>query len=143
MISNQEFLQNLYDAFNKREIETVIIMMQPDVKWANGMQGGFIQGRDGVREYWKKQFELIKPHLEPLKFEIDEKGRSVVTNHQIVRDLDDNLLLEKTVRHVFTIENGLIKVFEIEDSEALSDNKMLQAISDAFNSKMSQEVADK
>jgi len=40
MSSKQQFLKNLYEAFNKREIETIISVMHPDVKWANGMEGG-------------------------------------------------------------------------------------------------------
>jgi len=51
----QELLLNLYDAFHWREFEKILSMMQPDVKWANGMEGGFVYGRDAVREYWLKQ----------------------------------------------------------------------------------------
>jgi len=53
MILNNLFLQNLYDAFNRREIETVLSMMKENVKWANGMEGGFVHGRENVREYWR------------------------------------------------------------------------------------------
>jgi len=113
MISNEEFLQNLYDAFNKREIETVLSMVKENVKWANGMEGGFIYGRDNVREYWRRQFETINPQLEATEFRTDETGRNVVTVHQVVKDLEDNLLADKIVTHIFTIENGLIKTFEI------------------------------
>lgn len=52
MTSEQiQFLQNIYEIFNRREIEALISLMTADVKWANGMEGGFIYGRDGVREY--------------------------------------------------------------------------------------------
>lgn len=117
MNSNQEFFQNLYNAFNKREIETVLSMMKEDVKWANGMDGGFIYGRDNVREYWRRQFEQISPQLAPLKFERDNSGRLTVTVRQIVRDLSGNLLAEKDVEQIFTIEDDLIKIFEIGESE--------------------------
>ena len=129
MVSVRYYLQNLYDAFNRREIEIVLAMMQPDVKWANGMEGGYVYGREAVREYWKKQFELINPQLETLKFETDEKGRNIVTIHQVVLDLEDNVLLDKTVEHLFTIENGLIKTFEIGNLEPFTENKSFQAIS--------------
>lgn len=142
MIPEQEFLQNLYKAFNNCEIETVIAIMMPDVKWANGMQGGFIYGRDAVREYWMKQFELIKSQLEPSSFELDEAGRSVVTNHLVVLDLEGNALLDKKVKHIFTFENGLIKIFEIEDFEPLSTNEDLRAISEEFSYKMSTDNED-
>jgi hypothetical protein len=41
---------------------------------------------------------LLNPQLEPLKFEVDEKDRSVVTIHQIGRDLNGDVLLDKTVK---------------------------------------------
>lgn len=88
MNRDRQFLQNLYEAFNKREIETVISLMHPNVKWANGMEGGFIYGRDRVRDYWEKQFEMIQPQLQTLNFETDEANRSVVSVHQIIRDLE-------------------------------------------------------
>ncbi|HEX8737004.1 MAG TPA: nuclear transport factor 2 family protein [Pyrinomonadaceae bacterium] len=120
MISEQRFLQNLYEAFNRREVEKILSVMQPDVVWANGMEGGFVYGRDAVREYWRKQFEMTRGQLEPLEFQRDENGRSVVTVHLMVRDLEGNLLAEKTVRQIFTIENGLISLFEIgDDAEPL------------------------
>ncbi|HEV7644753.1 MAG TPA: hypothetical protein VGO50_12475 [Pyrinomonadaceae bacterium] len=105
----------------------------------NGMQGGFINGREAVREYWAKQFEFISPHLEPVKFETDDGGRDIVSNHQIVRDLEGNVLLDKTVRHIFTIKNGLVEVFEIEDARPFAENPNLQHISEPFDSRMAED----
>lgn len=121
MSSNQQFLQNLYEAFNKREIETIISQMRPDVKWANGVEGGFVYGRDAVREYWTNQFKVIQVQLETLKFETDEKNRNVVTVHQIVRDLQGNLLADATIQQIFTIENGLIGLYEIGETETIQE----------------------
>ena len=124
MNDNQELLQNLYGAFNKREIETIIAKMHPNVKWANGLEGGFIHGRDAVREYWTNQFKYILPELEPLKFETDEQNRNVVTVHQIVKDLEGNLLADMQVRQIFTIEDGLIILYEIGETDTI--NEMIQ-----------------
>jgi len=124
MSANKEFLQNLYDAFNKREIETIIALMRPDVKWTNGLEGGFVHGRDEVREYWTNQFKAIQPELETLKFETDESGRNIVTVHQIVKDLDGNVLVDTEVRQIFTIEDGLISLYEIGETDTI--NEMIQ-----------------
>ena len=124
MNSNQNFLQNLYDAFNRREIETIIAKMHPNVKWANGLEGGFVHGRDAVREYWTDQFKAIQPELETLKFEIDEQNRNVVTVHQIVKDSDGNVLADAEVRQIFTIENNLISLYEIGETDTI--NEMIQ-----------------
>ncbi|MDY7006099.1 MAG: nuclear transport factor 2 family protein [Cyanobacteriota bacterium] len=121
MSSNQQFLQNLYDAFNNREIETIISFMRPDVKWANGVEGGFVYGRDAVREYWTNQFKDIQPELETLKFETDENNRNVVTVHQVIKDLQGNLLADATVKQIFTIEDGLISLYEIAETETIQE----------------------
>ncbi len=121
MSSNQQFLQNLYDAFNNREIETVISFMRPDVKWANGLEGGFVYGRDAVREYWTNQFKNIQAELKTLKFETDENNRNVVTVHQVIKDLQGNLLADATIQQIFTIESGLISLYEIGETETIQE----------------------
>lgn len=131
MSSNQSFLQNLYDAFNRREIEVIIAVMHPDVKWANGLEGGFVYGRDAVREYWTEQFKHIQPELEVLAFERDENGRDVVTVHQIVKDLQGNVLVDTTIHQIFTIEDGLISRYEIEEPETIKEKIEKAKASDA------------
>ncbi|MFM2304585.1 MAG: hypothetical protein RLZZ135_1997 [Cyanobacteriota bacterium] len=121
MSSHQQFLQNLYDAFNNRELETIVVAMHPDVKWANGVDGGFVYGRDAVREYWINQYQVIQVQLEILKFETDENNRNVVTVHQIVKDLQGNLLADMTVKQIFTIENDAIVIYEIGETETIQE----------------------
>jgi limonene-1,2-epoxide hydrolase len=121
MSSNQQLLQSLYAAFNNRELETIISVMSPDVKWANGVEGGFVHGRDAVREYWTNQYKVIQVQLETLKFEMDEKNRNVVTVHQIVKDLQGNLLADMTVKQIFTIDNGAIVLYEIGETETIQE----------------------
>lgn len=111
----------MYDAFNKREIETIISAMHPDVKWANGLEGGFVCGRDAVREYWTNQFKNIQPELATLKFETDANGRDVVTVHQIVKDLQGNVLVDTTIHQIFTIEDGLISLYEIKEPDTIQE----------------------
>ena len=49
-----ELLKLLYDRFNARDMETVLTAMHEDVVWANGMEGGYVRGREGVRIYWTR-----------------------------------------------------------------------------------------
>ena len=119
--SNQQLLQSLYAAFNKREIESIIPLLRSDVKWANGLEGGFVYGRDQVREYWTNQFKEIQPELETLKFETDENNRNIVTVHLIVRDLQGGLLADATVHQIFTIKDDLISLYEIGETETIQE----------------------
>ncbi len=121
MNSNEQFLQNLYDAFNNREIETIISFMRPDVKWTNGVEGGFVYGRDAVREYWTNQYKVIQVQLETLKFETDENNRNVVTVHQVIKDLQGNLLADATIQQIFTVEDGSIGLYEIGETETIQE----------------------
>jgi limonene-1,2-epoxide hydrolase len=121
MSSNQQLLKSLYAAFNNRELETIISVMHPDVKWANGVEGGFVYGRDAVREYWTNQYKVIQVQLETLKFETDENNRNVVTVHQIVKDLQGNLLADMTVKQIFSIENDEIVLYEIGETETIQE----------------------
>jgi hypothetical protein len=94
-------------------METVLGAMQEDVMWANGMEGGHVHGRSGVREYWTRQWAMVDPHVEPVGFSIGPDGGVVVEVHQVVRDLEGNLLADQMVGHIFRIEGGLVKRFDI------------------------------
>jgi hypothetical protein len=110
-----ELLRGVYALFNTRDIESVLAAMHPDVVWANGMEGGHVQGRDEVRSYWKRQWAIIDPHVEPLEISPTGNGEVFVKVHQVVRDLDGDLLADKLVTHVFQMRNGLIQRFDIRD----------------------------
>jgi len=77
----RQLLEKVYEAFNARDMDTALAAMHPDVDWPNGWEGGRVFGRDGVRDYWTRQWRMIDPHVEPLRFEDDEAGRTVIDVH--------------------------------------------------------------
>jgi ketosteroid isomerase-like protein len=115
MSDDVELLRRVYELFNRREIERVLEAMHPDVVWANGMEGGHVHGRDEVRSYWKRQWAIVDPHVEPVEISSNSKGEVVVKVHQVVRDLKGNLLADRLVMHVFQMRNRLIQRFDIRD----------------------------
>jgi hypothetical protein len=42
-------LTSAYQEFDARNIEAALERLHPEVEWANGMEGGHVHGRDGVR----------------------------------------------------------------------------------------------
>ena len=108
-----ELLQRVYAAFNRREIETVLVEMHRDVDWPNGMEGGRVIGTAAVRDYWKRQFEVLDPRVEPQNFTTESDGRIAVNVHQVVHDKAGTLLLDHMVQHVYEIRDGLIRSMEI------------------------------
>ena len=59
MADDIEFLKRLYDRFNARDMEAVLAKLDENVVWANGMEGGHVHGRDGVRGYWTRQWAMV------------------------------------------------------------------------------------
>ena len=114
--TQQDLLTKAYAAFNARDIDAVLAVIHPDVEWANGMEGGYVHGHEAVRDYWTRQWKLIKPHVEPTGFQPDENGRIVVTVHQVVRDLEGNLMVDQMVQHMYTIADGLIRRMDIQEA---------------------------
>ena len=109
-----ELLKRLYDRFNARDMEALLATMHEDVIWANGMEGGYVYGHDGVREYWTRQWAILDPRVEPLDIKPDERGRWVVKVHQVVRDREGNVLVDTIVHHAYTIHDSLIAQMDIE-----------------------------
>ena len=112
MNANHDLLTTMYRAFNARNLDEILPVLHPEVDWPNGMEGGRVFGREGVREYWTRQWKMIDPHVEPVGFE-DVDGRTAVNVHQTVRDLSGNVLADQMVRHVYEIRDGLVVSMEI------------------------------
>ena len=113
-------LQRTYAAFNARDLDTALAAMHMNVAWPNGMEGGSVYGHVGIREYWTRQWALIDPSVQPMRFTIADDGRVWVEVHQVVRDLTGKVLKDTVVHHVYAFEDGLIKTMEIRDGEGLA-----------------------
>ncbi len=112
MPPEHQLLTDLYAAFNARDIDRCLSGMTPDVTWANGMDGGNVQGHQGVRDYWTRQWKMLNPRVDPQGFQSNGNKVSVDV-HQVVHAMDGRLIVDQMVKHVFTFESGLIKIFEI------------------------------
>jgi nuclear transport factor 2 (NTF2) superfamily protein len=110
----EAIFKKAYDAFNARKIEEVFLVMHSDVQWANGWEGGYVNGYDEVRDYWIRQWKELDPYVYPVSIE-EKADRTVeVLVHQVVKDVKGNLLFDGMVKHIYIIENNLIRSMDIE-----------------------------
>jgi hypothetical protein len=116
-------VERLYDRFNARDIDGVLVALTDDVAWANGMDGGHVHGHDAVRAYWTRQWSMVSPHVEPVGFHRAPDGAIVAEVVQTIRDLDGKPLegqahglKDKTVAHVFRLRAGKVARFDIQDA---------------------------
>ena len=108
-----ELLRAAYAAFNARDIPAALALMSPDVMWPKAFKGDLAHGPEEVRAYWTEQWSEINPRVEPVAFNRQDDGQIVVTVHQIVRDLNGQVLADEHVGHLFTIEQGLVRAMEV------------------------------
>jgi hypothetical protein len=47
----EQVLRSAYRAFNVRDVEAAIALMQPEVDWPKAWEGGRVSGRAAVRDY--------------------------------------------------------------------------------------------
>ena len=105
----RELLQHLYVAFNEQDVDRALEVIHPDAVWANGMEGGLLNGHQDIREYWLRQWSYITWHVRPMRIEMTDPENIVVEAHQILRDLSGNIVSIRDLQHIFEIEDGLIK----------------------------------
>jgi ketosteroid isomerase-like protein len=113
--SQVDLLRRVYQAFNRREFESVLSAMCADVDWPNALEGTRLHGRDAVREYWKRQFESFDSTVEPQAFASEPDGRIAVKVQQVVRDKTGTTVADRMVEHVYALRDGLIAGMEIRN----------------------------
>jgi hypothetical protein len=106
-------VRSAYDAFNSRETEAAVALMDPEVDWPNVPEGGFIHGQEQVREHWREQFAQADPHIEVADISERADGRVEARVRQIVHGRDGSEVSDDSLIHVFTIENDRIKRMEV------------------------------
>src|SRR5688572_24571140 len=109
-----ELLQTAYAAFNARDIDGALSLMHPDVLWPNGWEGGHVYGHDQVRAYWERQWAAVDSYATPVRYTVLSDGRIQADVQLLVKDKNGTVLTDVMAKHIYTIENGLVRTMEIE-----------------------------
>ena len=115
MENTRALIEKAYAAFNRRDIDGALALMTEDVNWPKASEGGRVVGKEEIRAYWTRQWGEFDGRVEPL--EITEKGggKACVRVHQLVKNLQGDLLSDSEVLHVFTMNSGLIAAMDLGD----------------------------
>jgi hypothetical protein len=117
----------MYAAFNERDVEGTLAFMSDDVSWPKASEGGRVVGKQAVREYWMRQWAEFDPIVNVLEIVNRENGTVEVKVHQLVKDLQGNILSDTELWHVYRLANGLIDRMDITEGEGT-----LEGVSAAF-----------
>jgi hypothetical protein len=113
-IQIHNLIKKAYSAFNSRDINTALSTFHSDVQWPKAFEGGYVSGHDEIRRYWTRQWSEINPNVEPIGFNERQNGTLEVSVHQTVKDLQGNLLFDGAVKHIYTIQDDLLRKMDIE-----------------------------
>jgi ketosteroid isomerase-like protein len=108
------YFEELYAAFNRRDIDHVLATMSEDVDWPNAWKGGRLVGRDAVRDYWTAQWAEIDPRVEPMSVTERPDGALAVRVRQVVRSPAGDVLADGEVDHVYRLGDGLVRRMDVE-----------------------------
>jgi hypothetical protein len=115
MADTNRLIQQAYSAFNKRDIDGALALMTHDVSWPKASEGGKVVGKEEIRAYWTRQWGEFDPHVEPLAITEGDGGKVRVRVHQLVKSLQGEVLSDREVLHVFTVNTGLIAAMDLGD----------------------------
>jgi hypothetical protein len=110
----EDLIKKAYSAFNERDIDKALKVMHRHVQWPKAFEGGYISGHNEIRAYWTRQWREINPNVEPIGINERENGLFEVEVHQKVKDLEGNSLFDGTVKHIYTLQDGLLRKMDIE-----------------------------
>jgi hypothetical protein len=112
----QQLIKQAYEGFNARNIDSVLALMDENVQWPNGWEGGYVHGHPEVRSYWTRQWKEIDPVVTPVSFHENPQGQLEVEVRQVVKDQQGNLLADSIVYHVYSFSEGKVKRMEIKSA---------------------------
>jgi hypothetical protein len=110
----RQLIKKAYSAFNARDIDTALSTMHPDIEWPKAFEGGYVTGHAEIRKYWTRQWTEINPAVEPVEINERKDGTLEIIVHQVVKDLEGKLIFDGRVKHIYTLQDGLLRRMDIE-----------------------------
>jgi ketosteroid isomerase-like protein len=114
---NIKIIQQLYEAFAKKDINAIVSMLSTDVEWGEPLNpynpaGGTRHGHEGFLEWLNigRQSEDILV-LEPRKMLVDDDSVAVV-GYMKCRAIPTGKIYESDFVHLVTIRDSKVKKFQ-------------------------------
>lgn len=129
MPDNRTLINQVYAAFNQRDVDAVFAHMSDSVSWPKASEGGRVTGKEEIRAYWTRQWQEFDPQVDPIEIVDRAAGKTGVRVHQVVRSLSGELLADGEVLHIYTIANGLIERMDLAETEGDAEHSPSLAFS--------------
>lgn len=107
---NVEIVQQMYDAYNRRDAATALSAFDPEVVWdaRHHPDGRVYHGHAGIQEFLRAWHNLWEStHSEPERF-LDAGDEVVVLTREMTRLKDSGLEVTEPHAEIYTLRHGKI-----------------------------------
>ncbi len=119
-MTTQKLITQAYAAFNRRDVDAILMLMSENVSWPKASEGGRVAGKQAIRDYWTRQWAEFDPRLDVLEVVERRADKTDVKVHQLVKNLQGEILSDTELWHVYTIAKGLIERMDIKEGDPSS-----------------------
>jgi hypothetical protein len=107
-----DLIVRYYEALERRDIEAVLEMTHPRVRFQDFLNGGEVEGLADARDFYRRMFELA-PDLDLIAVEEMPDGRIRVDMQSSVRSPSGHLWSDTRQEATYAIADGLIQGVEL------------------------------
>jgi hypothetical protein len=112
MSAATDLIVRYYDALERRDIEAVLEMTHPRVRFHDFLGGGEVDGLAAARDFYRRMFELA-PDLDVIAIETLPDGRIRVDMQSSVHSPSGHLWSDTRQEATYAIADGLIQGIEL------------------------------
>lgn len=76
MTNRDTLIREACSAFNARDSDGALALMNENVRWPKASEGGHVVGKEGLRAYWTRQWQTFDPHVTPTELIDRVDGRT-------------------------------------------------------------------
>lgn len=116
MTPDKDRIAELYAAINARDLDATVACYAPDARFVDGLEGGMVEGADGIRAHFIHLFETIRVEIAIIDLTPLADGRLRARLHVVTRGPGGGLWQDAEVTACYRLDGGLIVEQDVDDS---------------------------
>ncbi|ALL13063.1 nuclear transport factor 2 family protein [Caulobacter henricii] len=109
MRQERALLAKAYDAFNARDAAALGAVLHDEAQWPDSLEGGQVQGRQAVIDYFARQFDLMQLDARLVTVREEPPARIVLEIQYAVRSREGQLWSDTRAVLAYDFADGLIR----------------------------------